>query len=86
MVCLSRPYPLKFFKGCLPQNLLNSLLNTFSHISLPGKTILLGSFLNTLAHMYGYNLHYGQYLLTHLPNRKNVLINRNDLSKNERSG
>ena len=37
MVCLyvpysSRPYSFKFFKGCLPQNLLSPLLNTLSHI------------------------------------------------------
>ena len=30
--CLSRPYPFKFFKGCLPQNLLRPLLNTLSHL------------------------------------------------------
>ena len=28
MVCLGRPYHFKFFKGCLPQILLGSLLNT----------------------------------------------------------
>ena len=28
--CLSRPYPFKLFKGCLPQILLGSLLNTLS--------------------------------------------------------
>ena len=28
----SRPNPFKFFKGCLPQNLLSPLLNTLSHI------------------------------------------------------
>ena len=27
-----RPYPFKFFKGCLPPNLLSPLLNTLSHI------------------------------------------------------
>ena len=32
MVCLSRPYPFKFFKGCLPQNLLSPLLNLLSHL------------------------------------------------------
>ena len=32
MVCLSRPYPFKFFKGCLPQILLGPLLNTLSQI------------------------------------------------------
>ena len=31
--CWSRLYPFKFFKGCLPQNLLRPLLNTLSHIS-----------------------------------------------------
>ena len=32
MVCLSRLYPWKFFKACLPQNLL-SPLDTLSHFS-----------------------------------------------------
>ena len=32
MVCLSRPYPLKFFKGCFPQILLGPFLNTLSHM------------------------------------------------------
>ena len=32
MVCLSRPYPLKYLKDCLPQNLLSPLLNTLSHL------------------------------------------------------
>ena len=31
-ICLGRPYPFKFFKGCLPQILLGPLLNTLSHI------------------------------------------------------
>ena len=31
---LSRPYPFKYFKGCLPQNLLGPLLNTSSHMFL----------------------------------------------------
>ena len=34
MVCLSRPYPLKLFKGCLPQNLISLLFNTLSHLAL----------------------------------------------------
>ena len=29
---VSRPYPFKFFKGCLPQNLLSPLLHTLSHL------------------------------------------------------
>ena len=32
MVSLSRPYPFKFFKGCLPQNLLRTLLNILSQM------------------------------------------------------
>ena len=32
MVCLSRPYPRKFFKGCLPQILLDPFLNTMAQI------------------------------------------------------
>ena len=34
MVCLSRPYPFKFFKGFLPQTLLGPLLNTLSHMMI----------------------------------------------------
>ena len=34
MVCLSRPYSFKFFKGCLPQILLGPFLNTLSHFIL----------------------------------------------------
>ena len=30
---VSRPYPLKYFKGCLPQNLLSPPLNTLSHMT-----------------------------------------------------
>ena len=33
-VCLSKPYPFIFFKGCLPQFLLGLFLNTLSHIQL----------------------------------------------------
>ena len=33
MVCLSRLYPFKFFKGCLPQILFGPLPNTLSRIS-----------------------------------------------------
>ena len=34
MVCLSRPYPFKFFKGCVPQILIVPFLNILSHLSL----------------------------------------------------
>ena len=34
MVCLSRPYQFKFFKGCLPQISLGPFLNTLSHLWL----------------------------------------------------
>ena len=33
MVCY-RPYPFKFFKGCLPQIILGPLLSTLSHITI----------------------------------------------------
>ena len=39
---LSRPYPLKFFKDCLPQNLLHPFLNTLSQILLEVLQILRG--------------------------------------------
>ena len=32
--CLSRPYPFKIFKGCLPQILLGPFLNTWAQIWL----------------------------------------------------
>ena len=32
MVCLSRAYHSKFFKGCLPQILFGPFLNTLTHI------------------------------------------------------
>ena len=31
MICLSRPYPFKFFKGYFPQLLFGPLLNTLNH-------------------------------------------------------
>ena len=34
MVCLSRPYPFKLFKGCFPQILLGPLFHTLSHVIL----------------------------------------------------
>ena len=37
MVCLSRPYPFKLFKGCLPQILLGPFMNTLSHMQRLGK-------------------------------------------------
>ena len=45
MVCLSRPFPFKFFKGCLPQNLLSPLLSTLSHIQLLQELRKLGNIL-----------------------------------------
>ena len=32
MVCLSRPYHFRFFKGCLPQILLTLFLNILTHM------------------------------------------------------
>ena len=40
MVCSSRPYPFKFFKGCLRQILLGPFLNTLSHIKNVQNLIL----------------------------------------------
>ena len=40
--CLSRPYPFKLFKGCLPQILLGPFLNTLNQI-LPRFPWALGS-------------------------------------------
>ena len=34
MVCLGRPFHLKFFKGCLPQILLGPFLNTMTQMCL----------------------------------------------------
>ena len=34
MVCVRRPYPLKFFKGCLSQILLDPFLNTWTELLL----------------------------------------------------
>ena len=33
VVCLSRPYPFKSFKGCLPKILVGSFLNTLTQMS-----------------------------------------------------
>ena len=38
MLCLSRRYPFKFFKGCLPQILLGPFLNTLSRIKFVDKS------------------------------------------------
>ena len=49
MIRLSRPYPLNFFKGCLPQILLGSFLYILSHLRLsrfPDLTKYFQSLLN----------------------------------------
>ena len=38
--CLSWPYPFPFFKGCLPQILLDPFLNTLSHITLIDSLVI----------------------------------------------
>ena len=40
MVCLSRPYPFKFFKDCLPQILFGPFLNILSHLIITTPKIL----------------------------------------------
>ena len=37
MVFLSKPYPFRLFKGCLPQILLGPLLNTWTHMKRKNK-------------------------------------------------
>ena len=45
MVCLSRQYPFKFFKGCLPQILLSLFLNTLSHIVILAGNLIANYYL-----------------------------------------
>ena len=40
MVCPSRPYHFKFFKGCLPQSSLGPFLNTLSHIQMHSDNVV----------------------------------------------
>ena len=53
MICLSRPYHFKIFKGCLPQILLGPFLNTCSHLG-PCDTYIteLSTKFRTLWHIY----------------------------------
>ena len=57
MVCLSRPYPFRFFKGCLPQNSLSLLLNTLSHVSqqMHSHSVMLNKTSMGLANVCGGN-------------------------------
>ena len=59
MVCLSRPYHFKLFKGCLLQILLDSFLNTLAHISF---NELYASFALTLYFYLENNLEYATNL------------------------
>ena len=45
MLCLSRPYHFKVFKGCLPQILLGPFLNTLTHTVLQTEGAIWGSFI-----------------------------------------
>ena len=45
MICLKQTISLQNFKGCLPQILLGSFLNTLSHISHLGSDTLKENFL-----------------------------------------
>ena len=42
MVCLSRSYHVKYFKGCLPRILLGPFLSTLSQITLQAVAGILG--------------------------------------------
>ena len=46
--CLSRPYPLKFFKGCLPQILPGPFLNTLFQMFDSVLNMILGIILGIL--------------------------------------
>ena len=43
MICQSRPYHFKFFKGCLPQMLLGPFLNTLTQMIIRFLLIIHGS-------------------------------------------
>ena len=49
MVCQSRPYHFKFFKGCLPQSSLDPFLNTLYHIQMHSDKVVS---MTTLLHLF----------------------------------
>ena len=52
MVCLSRPYPFKIFKGSLPQILLGQFLNTLSHIIFQDTDLAINPFSTSVPLLY----------------------------------
>ena len=59
MVCLGRPYNFKVFKGCLPQILLCSLLNTLAHLlwNTTGKHQIGAKLFNPANRRFNLNIH-----------------------------
>ena len=67
VVCLSRAYLLKFFKDCLPLNLLSPLFNTLPHsISIKYGEALLGLFEKTLIPILKYKIILKHFYFTFL--------------------
>ena len=49
MVCLSKPYQFKFFKGCFPQILLGPFLNTLTYVYVTSNDIFYLGLTNFMA-------------------------------------
>ena len=47
MVCLSKSYPFKYFKSCLPQILLDPFLNTLSNSFVPESVAISKIYIST---------------------------------------
>ena len=47
MVCLSKSYPFKYFKSCLPQILLDPFLNTLSNSFVPEPVAISKIYIST---------------------------------------
>ena len=91
-VCLSKPYPFIFFKGCLLQIVPGPLLNTLSHLgprneaSKVGKTFVKGlgdsafsSFFKDTGKILEKNLHKVEFDALKIPlKNKDMLIQKDD--------
>ena len=52
MVCLSRPYHFKCFKGCLPQILLGSFFNIFPHLNIRKRKTYKHTYIYIFIHIH----------------------------------
>ena len=79
MVCLSRPYHLKSFKGCLPQIVLDPFLNIMSQIHAKwGKRIIRNCLMDSdKSTVYHFDLHSTKYLFGNKIKRVSVLKLKN---------